>query len=82
MLTCILHLRLQEKLKSLLIHLLQTDDVGIEAQNLVEDEGPPQCGLPVPAETYGNLKSNKPNISRKPCLDVACLALMILLAQH
>ena len=55
MLTCILHVRLQKELKCLLIHLLQTNDVGIEAQYLMEDEGSPQCGFPIPTKMQQSL---------------------------
>ena len=47
--TCMLQLRLEILGKSLFIHLLQADDVSMEAQQLLQDQGPPVVRVQEPA---------------------------------
>lgn len=46
---CVVHVRLQELLEGLYVHLLQADDVGIKPQDLLQHQGAPVLRCPEPA---------------------------------
>ena len=49
MCACVVHVGLQKLLESLLIYLLQADDVGVEPQDLLQHKGPPVLRSSKPA---------------------------------
>ena len=48
--TCMMEVRVKIVSKSFLVHLLQADDVSIEAQQLLQDQGPAVVRVKEPTE--------------------------------
>lgn len=53
--TCMMELRVKILSKSFLVYLLQADDVSIEAQQLLQDQGPAVVRVKEPTEGAGVL---------------------------